>query len=94
MFVIEDLTHAELHGEFASFDQALAELVRRSTLPWDELPNRAPCGSWKTCGRDYEILEYNDSTSPWTLINKVFVLEISAAGIRWAEEFKKEAEFE
>ena len=88
MFVVEDSNHAEYQGEYASFDEALAELVRRSTILWDEEPNCAPCGSWKTCGRYYEILEFDDSSTPGTFINKIFVLEITATGIKWADEFK------
>lgn len=88
MFVIEDSNHTELQGEFASIDDALAELVRRSTIPWYEEPNRAPCGSWETCGRYYEMVEYDDSSTPWRLINQVFVLEITSTGIKWANEFK------
>ncbi len=91
MFVIADSHHAELHGEFLSFDLAFAELVRRASIPWDESPNRAPCGSWETCGRFYEIRHYDDSTSSWTFIDTVFVVEITAAGIKWADEFKEKA---
>ena len=51
VFVIEDESHAEWAGEFATFEEALAELKRRASLPWDEAPNQAPCTSWRTCGR-------------------------------------------
>ena len=44
MFLIEDEWHAETQeGEFASFQDAFAELKRRATLPRDEPPNCAPC---------------------------------------------------
>jgi hypothetical protein len=65
MFVIEDEIHCDWHGQFASFDDAVAELRRRATLPWDQPPNAAPCTSWKTCGRKYVIIEFDDSNPPW-----------------------------
>jgi hypothetical protein len=60
MFVIEDEIHAEHHGHFGD-----AELRRRAKIPWDEAPNVAPCMSWPTCERDYVILEFDDSSTPW-----------------------------
>ncbi len=84
MFEIEDERHAEPQGDFASFDAALAELRRRATLPWDEPPNRAPCMSWRTCRRTYEIIEYDDSTVPWQLLARVGVLQVSSEGPIWS----------
>jgi len=83
MFVIEDQLHAEPQGHFASFQEAMAELKRRSRIHWDEAPNCAPCASWSTCGRDYEIIEYDDSQLPWRELSRVAVLKISSAGIKW-----------
>ena len=83
MFVIEDERHAEGQGEFATFEEAVAELQRRSILPWDEAPNVAPCMSWKTCGRNYEVIEYDTSSTPWREIQRHAVLEISASGTVW-----------
>ncbi|AGY56375.1 hypothetical protein GKIL_0128 [Gloeobacter kilaueensis JS1] len=84
MFIIEDDNHAETQaGRFASFDEALAELQRRSCLPWNEPPNRAPCTSWRTCGRQYVIVECDTSVRPWEPIQSHTVLEISAAGVKW-----------
>jgi hypothetical protein len=88
MFIIEDTNHSEWQGEFVNFDQALAELVHRSCLPWDEPPNCAPCTSWKTCGRSYEIIEYDNSKTPWVELNRGFVLEISAKEVQWSDEFR------
>jgi hypothetical protein len=81
--VIEDELHAELQGEFACFEDAVAELKHRSHLAWDESPNRAPCVGWKTCGRKYEVIEYNNDFSPWRELRRVLVLEVSASGITW-----------
>jgi hypothetical protein len=83
MFVIEDESHAELQGEFPTFEGAVTELRRRSLLPWDETPNVAPCKSWKTCGRRYEVIEYDISTMPWKEVQRQAVLEISASGAKW-----------
>ena len=65
MFMIEDELHAEPGGKFATFADALAELRRRADIAWDVEPNRAPCVGWQTCGRAYEIVEYDDSQVPW-----------------------------
>ena len=84
MFIIEDERHAELQeGEFVTFEEALAELQHRAQLPWNEHPNVAPCRSWRTCGRSYEIIEYDDSTVPWIELSRVAVLGVSSEGARW-----------
>jgi hypothetical protein len=83
MFVIEDELHAEPQGEFATYDEAVGELRRRARLPWDQEPNAAPCESWRTCGRRYEIIQYDTSSRPWKEIRRSPVLEISAAGVAW-----------
>src|SRR4051812_41266344 len=77
MFIIEDEIHAEQHGEYASFDQALAELRRRASMPWDQPPNAAPCMSWRTCGRKYMVIEYDASRQPWKELRREPVLSIS-----------------
>ena len=86
MIYIEDEIHAEHQGEFASFDEAIAELRRRAKLPWDRPPNVAPCTSWKTCGRNYAVVELDTSEQP-PQIRREYVLEVSAAGVKWADGF-------
>src|SRR5262249_28629356 len=71
VFVIEDERHAEPQGEFASLDAAVAELHRRAALPWDEEPNVAPCTGWRTCGRTYEVIEYDNSARPWKELRRI-----------------------
>jgi hypothetical protein len=83
MFVIEDEAHADQIGEYATFEEAIAELRRRAALPWDEAPNVAPCRSWRTCGRRYQIIECNPSTVPWTELRCLPALDISARGAKW-----------
>jgi hypothetical protein len=87
IYIIEDSIHCEWQAKYSAFEDAVIELRRRASLPWDREPNQAPCTSWKTCGREYEILEYDDSSDPWTLIRRTPALEISATGIKWAEGF-------
>jgi hypothetical protein len=86
MFVIEDEFHAEPKGQFSTREQALVELQRLAAIPWDEEPNRAPCTSWRTCGRQYELIEYDDSVTPWAELSRTLLLEISAAGVQWVTE--------
>jgi hypothetical protein len=88
VITIEDELHAESQGEFATIQHAIAELRRRAQIPWDQDPNRAPCMSWKTCGRAYEVIEYDDSHSPWKELRRMAVLEVSAAGVKWSQGFE------
>ena len=83
MFLIEDELHAEPQGEFATYEEAVTELRRRAKLPWDEEPNAAPCKSWKTCGRRYEVVEYDTASRPWKELRRTALLEISATGVVW-----------
>jgi len=83
-FLIEDERHAEpQEGEFSSLAEALAELRRRASMPWDQPPNVAPCTNWRNCGRSYEIIEYDDSTQPPTEVRRFLALEVSATGAKW-----------
>ena len=85
VWLIEDDFHAEPHGEFDSLEGALAELRRRANIPWDVAPNRAPCESWRTCGRTYCVVELDASHSPSREIQRVYVLNISAEAVTWVE---------
>jgi hypothetical protein len=88
MFIIEDRIHAENNGEFATLAEATAELQRRAAIPWDEPPNCAPCASWRRCGREYDVLEFDCSETPAKLLRRLPALKISAAGIEWERDFK------
>jgi hypothetical protein len=83
IFVIDDEAHAELHGEFSTFQEAVAELERRAEIPWNEPPNIAPCTNWRDCGRRYEIVEYEITELPWKEISRTPMLEVSASGLQW-----------
>ena len=89
MFVIEDGEHCEAQGRFETFELAVAELRRRARIPFDQEPNRAPCTTWRTCGRTYEVCEFDTSVEPWKLSRRVPVLEVSSAGPKWAEGFEE-----
>jgi hypothetical protein len=83
MFVIDDEIHAERVGEFESREEAIHELRRLSEIAWDQQPNLAPCLNWRSCGRDYELVEYDTSARPWRELQRSMVLQISANGVRW-----------
>jgi hypothetical protein len=83
IFLIEDEAHGEQDGLFPTRQEAIAELERRATIPWDVAPNRAPCTGWLKCGRRYEVVEYDASTLPWREISRKMMLKISAAGSSW-----------
>jgi hypothetical protein len=89
MFVVEDEIHAEWEGQFSSFDEAVVEIRRRATIPWDQPPNVAPCMSWMTCGREYVVIEFDESHTPWKELRRVAVLAVSASGAKWASGFKE-----
>jgi hypothetical protein len=88
VFVIEDELHAEWQGEFSSFQQALDELRRRAAVPWNEEPNRAPCVGWEKCGRQYEVIEYDDAADARE-VRRVSVLAVTAAGVKWSDGFDR-----
>ncbi len=85
-FVIEDEIHAEQSGEYSSFDEALNELRRRAEIPWDQPPNQCPCTNWRTCKREYWVIEYASSQEPWEVLSKTSVVQVSADGIAWNHE--------
>ncbi len=83
-FIIEDREHAEWQSEHSSLEGAQAELRRLASMRWDQEPNIAPCKSWQTCRRNYEILQYDTSSKPWRLTTRHPGLEVSANGVVWA----------
>ena len=83
VFVIEDEFHAEWQGQFQSFDAAFAELRTKASIAWNETPNRCPCTSWKTCCREYVVVEFDDRVSPWKETGRTPVLGVNASGVTW-----------
>jgi hypothetical protein len=82
-FVIEDAFHSEFIGEFDSRAEAIAELRRLSKLPWDENPNQAPCTSWRNCGREYQLIEFDTADYPWKEIDRQLAFDVSSEGVKW-----------
>jgi hypothetical protein len=87
IFIIEDENHAEMCGEFSSFDEALTELRSRAAISWDSEPNACPCASRNTCERDYSIVEYDNAQMPWKEVKRISVLKVSIKGSFWSKEF-------
>jgi len=85
IFVIEDEVHAETCGEYPTYENALEHLKELAKISWDKEPNKCPCQSWKTCGRNYEIIEFNNSETPWEEIKRTPLLEVSSKGIVWCK---------
>jgi len=83
MFVIQDEWHAELSDAFPTREDAVEELLRLRAIDWDQPPNRAPCTSWRTCGRRYSLIEFDDRFTPWRTLSCVWALDISAEGVSW-----------
>jgi hypothetical protein len=90
VFVIEDDLHAEIVGEYATRSDAISELKRRAKIPWDRAPNVAPCRGWRTCGRQYVVIEYDVSMVPWKELSRRYVLEISAEGVDWTQDIEND----
>jgi hypothetical protein len=44
--------------------------------------------SWATCGREYAVVEYDDSHSPWKELRRVSVLQVSASGVEWSGDLE------
>jgi hypothetical protein len=86
---IEDGIHCEQDGPYESFEAAVAELRRRAGIAWDAAPNQAPCVSWRTCGREYHVLEYDARSESGRLLRNVHVLDVSAKGVEWVEGFEQ-----
>lgn len=91
MFVIEDEIHAEWCGEFKTYEEALSELQARSRISWDATPNICPCMSWRTCGREYYILEFDSTLEPWCEVSRTHVLSVSSKGTLWGKGFDTHA---
>jgi hypothetical protein len=88
IITLDDASHCEYQGQFLSVPDAFEEIKARAVLPWDQPPNRCPCTAWKTCDRLYQILVYDDSTTPWTLQAKLGNLQISNRGVVWSGDFE------
>lgn len=82
-YVIEDESHAELHGEYSSYEDAVAELQKIRNIPYGQAPNICPCTSSTTCRRNYEIVKFDTTVAPWKELERTRVLEVSAKQTLW-----------
>ncbi|HSN30036.1 MAG TPA: hypothetical protein VLT45_27300 [Kofleriaceae bacterium] len=85
-YVIEDDFHAEWVDQHATYEAALARLRQIAATPWRVAPNVTPC-STPECQRTYHLIEYDDTTTPWTRVRGELALKVSAAGVEWAPGF-------
>jgi hypothetical protein len=81
MIAIEDTNHCEGRGEYETLDEAIAELRYLSSVPWDRLPNRCPCSTWRKCERTYELREIDDTEN--TVLRRLLALRVSRHGAKW-----------
>ena len=88
-FVIEDELHAEWIAECSTMAEVVGVLERLAAAPWDAPPNRAPCTSWETCGREYVVLEFDAADEARPARRRLPALEVTAAGATWDPEFDK-----
>ncbi len=82
-YLIVDELHSEEESAHGSFEAAVQRLKELATIHWDEEPNRAPCTSWETCGRQYEIVEYEGEADSRSYLRTIPALEVSAKGVVW-----------
>jgi hypothetical protein len=86
LFSIYDEVHSDFGPpprEFANIEDAIRELRRRATVPWNREPNRAPCISWRKCKRRWVLL--GESAESW---KEPIWVDVSHAGVKWAEEIE------
>lgn len=62
-FIVDDQRHCQKMGEYDSFEDAKIAILGLVSIAWDEPPNRAPCRNWKNCGREYHIIETDESNN-------------------------------
>jgi hypothetical protein len=81
-FHVEDETHCESRGTFATCADALSELERLAGIPFGTAPNRPPCTTGTGCERRWRIVdERRDARS-----RRGRTLVIDARGARWSDE--------
>jgi hypothetical protein len=83
-FELRDDLHDETQGHFGSRNEAIAEAARLAALPWNQPPNLAPCASWESCGRNYEVVEFDTSGESRSVLGVTPVVSIDRDGVRWA----------
>jgi len=84
-FELGDDLDDETQGHFGSRNEAIAEAARLAALPWNQPRNLAPCASWESCGRNYEVVEFDTAGEvAWFFLGVTPVVGIGRDGVRWA----------
>ena len=83
-YVIQDEAHSETMGEaHTTLAAAREELERLRGIAWNQAPNQAPCTSWVTCGREYVLISYDTTTTPWRELSRTPALTVSSQAVAW-----------
>jgi len=77
-YCVEDELHAGQQSHHETLRGSVVELGRLALVPWDAAPNLPPCQCWRTCGRRYEVVVYDTSTSPWRTLRRMADLDVNA----------------
>ena len=83
IFVLEDNVHAEHVGEYELFNDALEKAKELYLIPWDKEPNKCPYLSWKTCGREYRIVNFEVVQDKWNELARSEIFSISSSKKEW-----------
>lgn len=81
IYIIEDQIHCESIWEFKNLSDTINELQRLSNLAWNVDRNIAPCMSYETCGREYELIEYEVNWSEWIELHREAIFDIDSSGV-------------
>ena len=81
VFIVEDEFHADWVARFST-RLAAAEFLDHLRMDPEAVENRAPCGNWMTCKRQYHLLEFEDSAEPWTLTKSEPQFEVREGQVR------------
>lgn len=77
---MEDEFHGEIVGVLRSRAEALVLVERLRDEPEAE-ENQPPCTSWRTCRREYYLLEYEDMTNPPLRRDGMFAIDFASAEV-------------
>jgi hypothetical protein len=82
-YVVADEQHDEQIAEFGTVAEAWSEIKRLASVPFGQEPNQPPCANWRNCRRNYEIVEFDDTQTPWRELQRISALEVSAQQTKW-----------
>lgn len=92
-YLIDDDFHADSLGEtYSTLEDALAEVHRVISLPFEQEPHTPPCISWLQCQREIVLREVRTLAArpKWGRLRTGFVLipilTTSVNGVVWAKK--------